>query len=478
MLRQFTSLYMPSYPTVLVYMLQSTEYQLDDYLGWLRRTKDFSTVMQRRTLDKTRASRLLLLGLRLGIVVQIVAGLLMVYFDLNNQFVGGTMFGLALIIVYPFVWAYLLALFVVVGKVLIRGSQQARIEQATKIFDDFSGVTVAVAGSYGKTTMKELLLTVLSEGKKVAATPANKNVSISHARFAENLKGDEEILIIEYGEGAPGDVAKFAQSTKPTDVVITGLAPAHLNRYKTLQAAGEDIFSATKYVPADHVYVNGESSSAVSFIKKGNQVFDEKSVLGWKVSKVKIELSGISFEMHKGTQTLKLESGLVGEHQVSFLAFVAAFTLQSGLTKAQVIEGIAKTAPFEHRMQPYQLAGAWIVDDTYNGNIEGIRVGTRLLKDIPAKRKIYVTPGLVEQGEEAERVHKEMGKLIADAKPDMVVLMQNSTTELIKSGLKSNGFTGEIKVEDKPLDFYTNLQHFVAHGDLVVMQNDWTDNYA
>lgn len=193
MLRQFTSLYMPSYPTVLVYMLQSTEYQLDDYLGWLRRTKDFSTVMQRRTLDKTRASRLLLLGLRLGIVVQIVAGLLMVYFDLNNQFVGGTMFGLALIIVYPFVWAYLLALFVVVGKVLIRGSQQARIEQATKIFDDFSGVTVAVAGSYGKTTMKELLLTVLSEGKKVAATPANKNVSISHARFAENLKGDEEI---------------------------------------------------------------------------------------------------------------------------------------------------------------------------------------------------------------------------------------------------------------------------------------------
>jgi len=315
-------------------MLQSTEYQLDDYLGWLRRTKDFSTVMQRRTLDKTRASRLLLLGLRLGIVVQIVAGLLMVYFDLNNQFVGGTIFGLALIIVYPFVWAYLLALFVVVGKVLIRGSQQARIEQATKKFDDFSGVTVAVAGSYGKTTMKELLLTVLSEGKKVAATPANKNVSISHARFAENLKGDEEILIIEYGEGAPGDVAKFAQSTKPTDVVITGLAPAHLNRYKTLQAAGEDIFSATKYVPADHVYVNGESSSAVSFIKKGNQVFDEKSVLGWKVSKVKIELSGISFEMHKGTQTLKLESGLVGEHQVSFLAFVAAFTLQSGLTKA------------------------------------------------------------------------------------------------------------------------------------------------
>ena len=91
--------------------------------------------------------------------------------------------------------------------------------------------------------MKELLNTVLSEGLKVRATPANKNVSISHARFAAKLTGDEDVLIIEYGEGAPGDVARFARLTHPTHAVITGLAAAHLDRYKTVKAAGEDIFA-------------------------------------------------------------------------------------------------------------------------------------------------------------------------------------------------------------------------------------------
>jgi UDP-N-acetylmuramoyl-tripeptide--D-alanyl-D-alanine ligase len=129
-------------------------------------------------------------------------------------------------------------------------------------------------------------------------------------------------------------------------------------------------------------------------------------------------------------------------------------------------------------MQPYELSGAWIVDDTYNGNLEGIRVGTELLADLKAKRKIYVTPGLVDQGEETEAVHIAAGRLIAASEADLVVLMKNSVTDYIKQGLKEAGYRGEVRVESDPLEFYSNLSHFVAHGDLVVMQNDWTDNYA
>lgn len=129
-------------------------------------------------------------------------------------------------------------------------------------------------------------------------------------------------------------------------------------------------------------------------------------------------------------------------------------------------------------MQPYQLGGAWIIDDTYNGNLEGLRAGTQLLAELPAQRKIYVTPGLVDQGAETERVHLAAGKLIAAAKPDIVVLMQNSVTDYIVLGLREAGYSGDLRIEEVPLDFYTNLNHFVAAGDLVLMQNDWTDNYA
>jgi len=473
------SIYLPSYPKALVYMLQSTEYQVRPYLKWVWRTTDFRSVMQRRTLDRTKAARLLLLALRLGIVAQLAIGLLLIYLGVYHDVMYALPGGLGLIVLYPYVWPYLVVVPIELGRWLIsKPAEKLAVEESGIIFAQHQAVKIAVAGSYGKTTMKELLATVLSEGLKVAVTPANKNVSGSHAQFAKSLKGDEDVLVIEYGEGAPGDVERFARVTQPTHAIITGLAPAHLDQYKTLHAAGEDIFSVGRYLKGQHVYVNDESPSLKRFLKKSYHLFDRHGALGWKVSEIVVDFSGTSFTLKKGKHSLKLQSQLVGKHQVGFLALAAALSLELGLTMAQVKAGVAATKPFEHRMQPYKLAGAWIIDDTYNGNLEGIRAGTELLHDLKAGRKIYVTPGLVDQGEETERVHKQVGHLIAAAKPDLVVLMKNSVTEYIKAGLDKANYKGEVQVEDKPLEFYTNLQHFVAHGDLVLMQNDWTDNYA
>jgi UDP-N-acetylmuramoyl-tripeptide--D-alanyl-D-alanine ligase len=478
-MKNLFSLYVPSYSRTLVYMLQSTEYAIGPYLKWVGRTKDFSSVMHRRTLNKTKAARLLLLAVRLGILLQLAAGCLLIYLGFSNHVVGGAYFGVALLISYPFVWAYLLTVPLALGRWFITAPAQAKqIEEASVILANHPGIKIAVAGSYGKTSMKELLNTVLSEKFNLAITPANKNVSSSHAVFAKKLKGNEEVLIIEYGEGEPGDISRFAKLTHPTDGVITGLAPAHLDKYKTLQAAGQDIFSLADYLEDENVYVNDEAESTKPFIKGTYNLFDEKGALGWKVSHVKTGLDGTSFDIEKNNKKLSLSSGLVGKHQVGYLAFVAALGLKLGMNEKQVTEGLSKTKPFEHRLQPYLLSGAWIIDDTYNGNLEGIRAGTRLLKDLSATRKIYVTPGLVDQGEENKRVHEQIGKLIAKADPDIVVLMKNSTTNFMEQGLKQGKFGGEIRIEDDPLGFYLNLKHFVAGGDLVVMQNDWPDNYA
>ncbi len=352
------------------------------------------------------------------------------------------------------------------------------IKASESVFANHPGVKIAVAGSYGKTSMKELLNTVLSEGKKVAATPANKNVAISHARFAQKLKGDEDILVIEYGEGAPGDVVRFSQVTHPNIGVITGLAPAHLDQYPSLHSAGKDIFALSKYVGADNTYVNNESQAIKDFLKPEMQAYDHKSVLGWKISDVKLDFTGVKFVMKKGSQTLSLHSGLLGRHQVGPLAVVAAIADKLGLTKSQIEKGIGKTTAFEHRMQPRNLRGAWILDDTYNGNIDGMKAGLKLLQELPAKRKIYVTPGLVDQGEETKHVHVELGEAIAKANPDKVVLMFNSATRNIEEGLEKGSYKGQLQVEHYPLDYYINLEHFIAAGDVVMLQNDWTDNYS
>lgn len=479
MMKKILSFYAPRYPIALIYMLQSTEYQVKPYLKWYWRTPDFTKVMYRRSLVKTKVSSLLLLTLIGGMVAQVVAGITLIWLWNNQGLHGGWQFGLALLISYPVVWAYLIVLPLVLGRMfIIWPRDRVYIWRSRKIFRNLSGTKIAVAGSYGKTSMKELLLTVLQEGKRTVATPANKNVASSHAKFARTLKGDEEVIIIEYGEGRPGDVAKFSWTTKPHIGVITGIAPAHLDHYPSLEAAAKDIFSLADYLENQNVYVNGESKAAQPYIKKSHEIYTSEGVLGWKVSKVKIDISGTSFEMSKGKTVLKLHSGLLGEHNIGPLAFAAALADKLGLTKAQIERGISNTQPFEHRMQPRAVGSAWIIDDTYNGNIDGIRAGLELLKSLKANRKIYVSPGLVDQGKEKQRVHEEMGELIARANPDSVVLMNNSATGFIQTGLEQGGYKGGLVVEDDPLDFYSNIDQFVAAGDIVLMQNDWTDNYS
>lgn len=477
-MKALIALYTPRFTTTIVYMLQSTEYQLVPYLAWFWRTQNFGRVMYRRTLNYTRVARALLLLVRAGMYSQIILGICLIVVSALNDYDELIYFGIAIVLFAPILWAHLMIAPIILGRIFITKPRERRLIAASeKIFNDFQGVKIAVAGSYGKTTVKELLLTVLSEGKKVAATPGNRNVTISHARFAQKLEGDEDVIIIEYGEGQPGDVAKFAAYTTPQKVIITGIAPAHLDKYKILAAAAEDIFSATKDVEASDVYANSDSMEMQPYIKDSFNTYSHKGGMGWKVSDVQMSISGMSFKLERDKVKLQLQTGLLGEHLIGPLVLVVALAYELGLTPEQIEAGIAKTKPYEHRMQPYQLGGAWVIDDSYNGNIEGIRAGTELLAKLDAKRKVYVTPGLVDQGKETKRVHEEIGRLIAKSKPDEVVLMQNSVTFHIQSGLAAGKYTGKITVIDKPLDFYNNLEHFVAAGDIIMLQNDWPDNY-
>ena len=259
--------------------------------------------------------------------------------------------------------------------------------------------------------------------------------------------------------------------------IITGIAPAHLEKYPTLDDAAKDIFSLSQFVDSKDIYVNADSELALGYIASGQNRYDHKGVLGWKISDAKADITGTSFVMRKGKVVVKIKSGLLGLHNVGPLALCVALAHEFGLSKKQIEENIAKTKAFEHRMQPRPINGAWIIDDTYNGNIEGMKAGLGLLKSLKAKRKIYVTPGLVDQGVETENVHIEHGQAIAKAKPDRVILMDNSVTDFIKMGLDDAGYDNELQIIKDPLEFYTNIEHFLASGDIVLMQNDWTDNY-
>lgn len=457
-------------PWTLVYMLQQVEYNPLKFISWVSNLPNLFNAKQRGNLERTNRVKLMLAFSYGSWLLTIGAGGLI-------AIIQHSLLPLLLCLLAPLVCV--LVLFVItllLQKLIVDPSQAKEISAARQKLSTMKGQRIAVLGSYGKTTMKELLVTVLSESKKVAATPGNKNVLISHARWVnQNLTGDEDVIIFEYGESKPGDIESLAAFSQPDMAVITGLAPAHLDGYSSLAAIADDISTISKSVDKKNIYVNGNSELLRA--KIDGYFYNPKGLADLVVSDVHVDFKATNFTIKVADKKLHLYSGLLGTHQIGPLCAVVAIALRLGLREKEILNGVAATMPYEHRMQPRSLGGAWIIDDTYNGNIEGMRAGLELLRALPGKRKIYVTPGLVDQGAETERVHKELGKLIAGASPDQVVLIKNSVTEYIRIGLNQGNYTGEVTIETNPLNYYTNLEHFLAAGDVALLQNDWPDSY-
>jgi UDP-N-acetylmuramoyl-tripeptide--D-alanyl-D-alanine ligase len=457
-------------------MIQSTEYSAKDFLAWHKRATNFRKVIKRGFLHKTIAFKLLSYYLYLFIVLLLIISCYILVFQSN---IALKFVSLAIFIVTPIMCAYALVLPVQFARVIIVNPRNRRkIKIAREIFRNHDGLKIAIEGSYGKTSMKELLSTVLGFQKKVAASKGNLNVLTSHARFANALTGDEDILIVEFGEGAPGDIRKFSELVSPNLAILTGIAPAHMESYKTIENISKDFFSVQEFINPSDLYVNGDSAIVNQYKTDSNIVYSEKGIMGLKVSDVKIDINGTRFTLKNKNNEIRIRSALIGRHHIGPLSLAVELGYKVGMDAEAIIEAVAKVVPYEHRMQPYSLNGATIIDDTYNGTIEGMQAGLELLHELKARRKIYVTPGLVEQGLEFTEVHQKLAKLIINSRPDVVVLMNNGGTVIVKDYLDANNFQGELIVNDDPLDFYKNLNLFVASGDLVMMQNDLTDNYS
>lgn len=479
-MKNYWTRYLLIYPKVIVYMLQASEYHLGEYILWLNRSSDFRTIMRRKELDYTNKAKLLLLFLWLVSLTAYIYSIILITQSIGSQIAIFAIGGIIIFLVTPILIPYLVVIPLWLGEKLVQGPLEYKaIEEARKIIAEHPAIKIAIVGSYGKTTAKEVLATILREGKTVACTPSNMNTLLGISKFAKTLKGNEEILIFELGEEKVGDVANYCKFVNPNLGIITGISEAHLSSFGTIENIVSTIFEIENYLEGKPLYKNNESVLVHSKVGDSDKyAYTRNGVLGWRVSGAKANIEGTTVEITDDfNHTLRAHSGLLGYHNLGIIVASVAIADFLGLNVSQIEAGINNTAPFEHRMQPRNVNGAWIIDDTYNGNSEGVRAGLQLLKMLEAKRRIYVTPGLVEQGDKTREIHELIGRQIAVV-ADVVVLMKNSVTGHIQKGLTDAGFKGELQIIENPLEFYNNLDHFVALGDVVLMQNDWTDNYA
>ena len=253
----------------------------------------------------------------------------------------------------------------------------------------------------------------------------------------------------------------------------------NLEKFGTLDRTAKTIYELAEWLKDKPVYVNGENELAKKNALSKHILYGRNGVADWRVENTKTGLHGTSFDFAKGAETFRISSSLLGRHNIGPLIAAADIAFRLGLSERQVVSGLSKTRPFEHRLNPrIDRDGVITLDDSYNGNPDGARAVIDFLATLSEHRRFYVTPGLVEMGDRTEFVHKEIGRRIAKAGIEKVVLISNSVTPFIEKGLTDSGYKGEILWFNDALSAYAALSGMTARGDVVVLQNDWPDQYA
>lgn len=372
--------------------------------------------------------------------------------------------------VYLTISTLLLLPVVLIIKKIIIGKARKTIGKEIKV--------IGIAGSYGKTTAKEIIKTILKQKYEVSATPDSVNTPLGIAKWIlDNKNKRSEILIIEMGEHYRGDIAELCNFIPPDLVVITGITEAHLERMGGLKEISDTIFEAVDHAKKDALVFFNKDDENIN--KDYERHLGGKKAVFYSAKDTDKKFDADKLNWHFSFDNFgEFDLRLLGEYSVGTVIAGIKIAEALGLNKAEITRGVAEIEPISHRLSPIKGKGdVLVIDDSYNSNPKGAHEAILLLSRFKGRRKLYITPGIVETGSENKKIHTEIGKELATV-ADKVILIKNSSTPYIERGLIEAGFDKQnIATFETANEAHDNLGLILQPKDVIIFQNDWGDQY-
>ncbi len=396
----------------------------------------------------------------------------------------GNMLSLILCFVYPLLLPLLVALSALMALPIEKAIFRLYFKDAEKKLLENKGlIRIGITGSYGKTSTKFVLNTILSQKYNVLCTPASFNTPMGVTRIVrERLQPSHQVFIGEMGARHVGEIKELSQLVHPEIGILTAVGPQHLDTFRTIERIEKTKYELIDALPEDGyaVFLNDEGivTRLYEKTKKPKCLVGKAGGEVW-AEDVKVSPEGSSFLLcFKDGEKIPCETKMLGEHNILNILTASAVAKYLHLTNAQIARGIAALQPVEHRLQLMKSqGGVTVIDDAFNTNPRSAKKALDVLKAFPGRR-IIVTPGMVELGAEEEKYNEEFGAYMADC-VDVAVLVGKKHTAPIVKGLKDNGFPAENIHVVASLDEAIRLnQGMLQSGDVVMYENDLPDHYS
>ncbi|MBR5765360.1 MAG: UDP-N-acetylmuramoyl-tripeptide--D-alanyl-D-alanine ligase [Lachnospiraceae bacterium] len=366
------------------------------------------------------------------------------------------------------------------------GVRQYYINDAKRMLKGSAGLTViGVTGSYGKTSVKFYLQTLLKDSFNVLVTPESYNTPMGVVKtIRESLKATHEIFVCEMGARHVGDIKEICDIVHPDHGIITSIGPQHLETFFNMDNIKNTKFELADALPENGMlFLNGDNEYIRDKAQAyGNKVFYYTEALdigdGYKAEDIRVSGQGTDFTVTAPDgEREHFQMKLLGAHNVINVAGAIAVANKLGVKLKDLKVPVRRLQSVEHRMQLREHGLVTIIDDAFNSNPVGSRAAVETLKMFDGIR-IMITPGMVELGDKEEEYNYKFGTYAADC-CDYILLVGKKRTKPIYDGALSKGFPEEkIKAFDKLEEALACAYEIKGQGHkYILLENDLPDNY-
>lgn len=341
----------------------------------------------------------------------------------------------------------------------------------------FSIPLVAVTGSNGKTTAKEMVSHVLATQWRTLKTQENFNNSIGVPKTLLRLTSRHDVAVIEMGVDQEGQTTRLCEMAMPTVGLITNVGPDHLEFFKTMEGSARAKAELLPALPQDGVAVlNADDSYFKSFSRMTrcrivSYGFSPKADV--RASDVVLNKQGSQFRLHlpRRTRAKHVQLRTSGQHNVSNALAGAAVGHALGLSAQDLSSGLEKMRPASMRSQIHRVNGVTYLYDCYNANPASMKVAVDLLVELGSgSRAVAVLGDMNELGPAGSAFHVEVGTYVAQKNVSILIACGKFGAKLV-AGAKVGGMSPSSLCAVKQVqEAASALRQVVNPGDVVLLK--------
>jgi UDP-N-acetylmuramoyl-tripeptide--D-alanyl-D-alanine ligase len=364
-------------------------------------------------------------------------------------------------VVLPLFLAYFVSMFI--EKMLFNGFK-VKAQKKIEAMEDL--IVVGITASYGKTSIKNYIEHLLKVKYKTYATPRSVNTLGGVMKDVnDDLPADTEVYVVEMGARGEGDIAEITTFVNPHYVVVGKIGPSHIEYFKTIENIRNTKMEILKTGRLKEAWIHESArvkpeSNVLTFGTKENlDIRTIDAAPEYVIENVQATLDSTSFTL----DGVKYSASILGAFNAMNLAAAVLVAKALGLSDTQIQEGLSTLKAVDHRLQRMDAGGKVILDDSFNGNIDGMMASFDLASTYEG-RKVVITPGLVEVDDELNvQVAKKANEVF-----DLVVVTGDLNYGIFKAHVNADKL---VKLATKG-EMEAMLVEQTRPGDLILFAND------